>query len=110
MGHRQPRKVFLIHISGTFKAFTTGKNKKTFSRSHFTTLLTESENAELLKDFVDGGCDANPQDVYQAGCGKPPLGCSPETPEEAFLSISTALRGALKKHYHEVCVQQSKPL
>lgn len=70
-------------------------------RSHFTTLLTESENAELLKDFVDGGCDANPEDGWQAGCGKPPLGCSPETPEEAFLSISTALRGALKKHYHE---------
>ena len=43
---------------------------------------------ELLKDYVDRGCEANPEDGNNL--------------EEAFLSISTAPSGALKKHYHEV--------
>jgi len=71
-------------------------------RSHFTTLLTQSENADLLKEFVDGAFVDGGNDDNEEARGKPPVRPAyPENPEEAFLSISTALRGALKKHYNE---------
>lgn len=69
------------------------------TRSHFTTLLTQSENAALLKDFVEGNVGDEDNGVVGDSTQRPPI--HPENPEEAFLSISTALRGALKKHYNE---------
>lgn len=72
------------------------------TRSHFTALLTQSENAKLLKEFIEGATIEQGQDDYETRPrdqnGVPH---HPEDPEEAFLSISTALRGALKKHYNE---------
>ena len=50
---------------------------------------SDSESTELLKDYVDRGCEANPEE-------------DGNNLEEAFLSISTAPSGALKEHYHEV--------
>jgi len=71
------------------------------SRSHFTALLTEAENANLLKEFIEGATvDQDPDGYERLPRGNRVLH-HPEDPEEAFLSISTALRGALKKHYNE---------
>ena len=65
------------------------------SRSHFATLL-DDENASLLQDFVE-------DKVVQAPTSeKPKAELDSDDPEQAFLGISTALRGALKKHYDEV--------
>ena len=56
-------------------------------------------------DVDEAEDNRHPEDVdgCQVGFDKPPLGCSPETPEEAFFSISTAPRGTLKKHEVDIC-------
>jgi len=64
------------------------------ARSHFAVLL-EAENAAVLRDFVE---DRIVNEVEREDVDKVVYDGDPE---KAFLGISAALRGALKKHYHE---------
>jgi len=68
------------------------------SRSHFSVLL-EAENAAVLKDFVEDRMTVKAAAANDVEAAAPTA--DTRDPEKAFLGISVALRGALKKHYHE---------
>lgn len=72
------------------------------SRSHFTTLL-EVENASLLQDFVEDRVQTESSlQTRQQQQKEQDL----NDPEAAFLGISAAQRGALRKHYHEGALEE----
>jgi len=73
------------------------------SKSHFAVLL-EADNVNVLLDFVEDKIEA--ANFVAAKASKDGSANWEDDnynfdPEKAFLGISTALRGALKKHYHE---------